>query len=968
MSVRSGPCLRRLIAATAALAVLFSTASLGSVSARSPVTAGEARAEAARLIERVRRVTEADPSDAGAVPAWREASTGEPLLVETLDGRPSEYVVPVKDKYGKVISTIGVSAGRGVWHWYSKHYPFEQFPPVSAGEALKNIRGFLRQKGVSVSVPRPEARTAPDREVYWHFKFGHDLPFSEVYLSAFTRDRPYTNLEVRPWNRARGPGKSVNHEPGKSYADGGQAAAGRANTPAGAVPAEYNIQDVPYHQQETSWWCGPASLEMMFDYEGPDVPQQEIAWVANASQQAGGVTDYDLLRAGHFSSQSASIQNPSLRGYTGRPVGYGVAAGEWRDGTSLFQSRYSDLKRLVSQDRPVLVLTWYDGTHTSGHFRVVKGYSDNTGVFIFHDPWYSGTLSGPDCALNQSFFVDDLWNYSDRWGMTAEPWTVSVSKPESVTAGEVFQVDALVSYEGPEPLNGQYPCAGTATVELPSTDFELVGDEAVTRTMQGLSATGSSGSASWTVRAKVDRTDTSDIGASAQGQVSGVSPSYPSGYSDVIGGTGNGGTGRAFYFAEGCTRPGYETWLCIQNPSGNDARVQITYMLGNGENFDQEVTVPAHSRGTVSVNSFILEMTDPYQDVSARVVCTNGVDIIVERPMYFSANGITGGHDVVGSSTARKEWYFAEGNTYDWNQEWLCLQNPGSETASVSVDFMLSDGSVETRSYEVPGRRRGTIDVNSAIAPRCDDVSMRVRSSVPVIAERPMYFRYGGKWAGGSNVMGAAAPDTKWYFAEGNTRSWNDMWLCLQNPGEGPAKVRVTYRFVNAPETSATYDVAARSRFTVNVNRGVGPGVDLGVYIESDVPVIAERSMYFDYHESWAGGDTVTGANLPETSWFFAEGCTRYDSQARFDTWICLQNPGDSGTTVTITYMLGTGKVVTKDYELAAASRLTVDVNRDVGYGQDVSAQVTSPVPIIAERPMYFSVRGKTGGHDVMGY
>jgi len=39
-----------------------------------------------------------------------------------------------------------------------------------------------------------------------------------------------------------------------------------------------------------------------------------------------------------------------------------------------------------------------------------------------------------------------------------------------------------------------------------------------------------------------------------------------------------------------------------------------------------------------------------------------------------------------------------------------------------------------------------------------------------------------------------------------------------------------------------------------------------------------------------------------------------------------------------------------------------------VGLGQDVSAMVTCPVPIIVERPMYFNVRGDKGGHDVMGY
>ncbi|MBU1670025.1 MAG: glycoside hydrolase family 5 protein, partial [Actinobacteria bacterium] len=39
----------------------------------------------------------------------------------------------------------------------------------------------------------------------------------------------------------------------------------------------------------------------------------------------------------------------------------------------------------------------------------------------------------------------------------------------------------------------------------------------------------------------------------------------------------------SFYFAEGTTRPGFDTWLCVGNPSDEDqAQVSITYMKGDG--------------------------------------------------------------------------------------------------------------------------------------------------------------------------------------------------------------------------------------------------------------------------------------------------------------------------------------------------------------------------------------------------
>ena len=37
------------------------------------------------------------------------------------------------------------------------------------------------------------------------------------------------------------------------------------------------IPSVPYHSQIKDYYCGPASLEMVFDYYGPDISQYEIA-------------------------------------------------------------------------------------------------------------------------------------------------------------------------------------------------------------------------------------------------------------------------------------------------------------------------------------------------------------------------------------------------------------------------------------------------------------------------------------------------------------------------------------------------------------------------------------------------------------------------------------------------------------------------------------------------------------------
>jgi hypothetical protein len=104
-----------------------------------------------------------------------------------------------------------------------------------------------------------------------------------------------------------------------------------------------------------------------------------------------------------------------------------------------------------------------------------------------------------------------------------------------------------------------------------------------------------------------------------------------------------------FYFAEGTCRAGFEPYICIQNPGASDAIVTITYMLGDGNTKPQKLVVGPHSRSTVTVKSILGEGDDAAHDFSAKVECTNGQQIIAERPMYFNYKGVwTGGHDVVG--------------------------------------------------------------------------------------------------------------------------------------------------------------------------------------------------------------------------------------------------------------------------------------------------------------------------------
>lgn len=298
--------------------------------------------------------------------------------------------------------------------------------------------------------------------------------------------------------------------------------------------------------------------------------------------------------------------------------------------------------------------------------------------------------------------------------------------------------------------------------------------------------------------------------------------------------------------------------------------------------------------------------------------------------------------------------------------EYLCLENPNGEQAEVRLDYYSGGGESVTESLAVPGLSRRTVNVNSSVGPG-RDVSVTVRSDRPVVAERPMYFDYHGSWAGGHVTAGAAAPSENWYFAEGCTRPGFEQWITIENDTATAGRVTLEYMLESGGTTRQEVNAAAESRTTVDVNSFVGPGHDVSTFVSSNVPVVAERPLYFDYRGKWQGGHVALGATAPSRSWYFAEGTTRDNpADGSYEQWLCLQNPGGEPASAHVSFILDGGGTVERDYPLAARSRLTVDVNREVGPERDVSAHVTSDEPIVAESPLYFSFRGIRNGGDII--
>ncbi|MBC7248082.1 MAG: VCBS repeat-containing protein [Actinobacteria bacterium] len=432
------------------------------------------------------------------------------------------------------------------------------------------------------------------------------------------------------------------------------------------------------------------------------------------------------------------------------------------------------------------------------------------------------------------------------------------------------------------------------------------------------------------------------------------------------------------YFAEGYTGPGFREYIPLMNDNPFGITAQLRYILRSGLSAIQVVHLPPSSRVTVVVNSMIAG-----QDVSAYVI-SNHEGLISERALYFTYNGQwRGGHDAMGADAPRKEWYFAEGCTRPGFQTWLCLQNPNQAPTRVYIDYLCGDGNNVYREVVMGPRSRSSIpvhgwDVGIGVHDnQHGDVSIKVRSDLPIVAERPVYFNYNGAWNGGHDVMGADAPRKEWYFAEGCTRPGFQTWLCLQNPNPRATRVHIDYLCGDGNNVRREVFVEAYSRSSIPVHGwDVGIGVhdnqhgDVSIKVTSDLEIVAERPVYFNYNGAWAGGSDIIGSTSAHRNWVFAEGCTR----PGFQTWLCLQNPNPRPTRVYIDYLCGDGNNVRREVFVEAYSRSSIPVHGwDVGIGVhdnqhgDVSIKVRSDLPIVAERPMYFG--GDTpGGHSTCGF
>ncbi|MEM3401639.1 MAG: hypothetical protein QXH08_00210 [Candidatus Hadarchaeales archaeon] len=435
------------------------------------------------------------------------------------------------------------------------------------------------------------------------------------------------------------------------------------------------------------------------------------------------------------------------------------------------------------------------------------------------------------------------------------------------------------------------------------------------------------------------------------------------------------------FLAEGCTRPGFDTWLLVDmkysgylDPDchlfpdysyipGAYAKVYITYYLNDAPPLTIEYPYLNGYRMTVNVDAVVGEGKDVSFVIDLAASKVNfGSCVPAERVMYFSYSPQEGGGPWHGASAQvaiphsfpcaggpdnysyddwyyydvanfydwivalDKEFWFVEGNTLPGFDEWICVLNPNKDPARLEFSYFLQGGGVKVVKAEVPPKRRATFFVPDHVG-RGKEVSLRLRSDIPVFAERPTYFAYrsqwsrpGKVWTGGHTSTGYSGALTdkgmvkvtnhysayaRWFpfvtYGRVPGIGWGESWLCVYNPHNHAVKFRIVLNHVDGviivereapPLQRATFSLVSLFPYHAGYSHqdpgtmivATKPSYDDFLFFE--VPTYMElegRQYYPAAGFPPSGGFSVIGSHpiLHAAGPDFPEGCTL----SGFETW-----------------------------------------------------------------------------------
>jgi hypothetical protein len=378
--------------------------------------------------------------------------------------------------------------------------------------------------------------------------------------------------------------------------------------------------------------------------------------------------------------------------------------------------------------------------------------------------------------------------------------------------------------------------------------------------------------------------------------------------------------------------------------------------------------------GTVGLGNSTLSLTSSLVLPPAamfRIISNDGVDPVVgtfaglpEGATVTTARGGVftisyqggDGNDVVLANLTPVTYFLSEGATGTFFDEDVLIVNPNTVAAPVTMTFFLPGGGTVVEQVSVPANRRLTVDVDEIEGLENTSPSVEVRSDdrLTLGVERTMF--WDSTHYGGHTANSVASAERRWLFAEGAQNDFFNTYLLLANPS-GAMTATVTFLRESEPPFVLEVPLAAQSRTTVSAgDHAELVGRSFGIVVDAPTPITAERAMYFATtpERLWSGGHDNVGSPAPATSWFHPEGA----SGTFFTTFILMSNPQNTPANVTMRFLLQSGAPIEITKTIGAQQRLTINPaaeGRLELQNVSFSTVVTSDVPIVSERAMYWN-------------
>ena len=364
--------------------------------------------------------------------------------------------------------------------------------------------------------------------------------------------------------------------------------------------------------------------------------------------------------------------------------------------------------------------------------------------------------------------------------------------------------------------------------------------------------------------------------------------------------------------------------------------------------------------------------------VGAQVVSWSDTKIVAIVP-----GGTQGGAVVVttaqgGSNTDKtftvnatlSTWYLAEGtNAWGFNT-YISIENPNNEALHAKLTYMdpnapaSGKGVAATRTITLPALSQTSVSSVSDIGAVDFSTKVECLEGKTIAVDRTMFWTgpgYSPSQSGYHSSIGTTAPSKTWYLPEGSSNWGFETWTLVENPNPGVAHVTLTYMTATQGAKGVSKTVPGYSRATYSMASDIG-AADSSIQVSSDMPVIAERSMYENNRRE---GSCSIGATTPAADYFLAEGATGYN--VGFITYILVQNPNNTTNNVTLTYQTPSGQVKGPTFTMQPDSRRTVRVNDQLSANTNVSTSVHGSKPLVAERAMYWDNGTGTAFHASIG-